>query len=72
MTGKLQQAFAKAAKLPEEEQEALGEWILQELASEERWQEAFARTQDALARMADEALAEHRQGRTQPLDPERL
>jgi hypothetical protein len=69
---KLEQAFAEARKLPATEQEALGEWILDELASERRWQEAFARSQDALAQLADEALAEYRAGRTQELDPDRL
>jgi hypothetical protein len=34
-------------------------WILEELASERRWQEAFARSADVLERLADEALAEH-------------
>jgi hypothetical protein len=68
----LAEAFAEASKLPEAEQEALAAWILAELASERRWQEAFDRSPDLLARLADEALAEHRAHQTQPLDPERL
>jgi hypothetical protein len=58
----LEKAFAEAAKLPEEEQEAFAQWLLQELASERRWDEAFAASADALAQLADEALAEHRAG----------
>jgi hypothetical protein len=69
---KLEMAFAEAAKLPEAEQEALAEWLLQELAAERRWHTAFAASTDGLERLADEALDEHRAGRTQPLDPDRL
>jgi len=72
MTELLQKAFAEAAKLPEEEQDALAAWILQELASERRWARAFAESADLLTQLADEALAEHHQGRTQPLDPDKL
>ena len=69
---KLEQAFAEAAKLPQEEQEALAAWILEELASEKHWDEMLGRSADTLAKLADEALAEHRAGKTQPLDPDRL
>ena len=56
----LEEAFAEASKLSEPEQHALAAWILQELASERRWQESLAASLDALANLADEALAEHR------------
>ncbi|MBM4329332.1 MAG: hypothetical protein FJ118_19480 [Deltaproteobacteria bacterium] len=69
---KLEKAFVAASKLPAKEQDAFAEWILEELASERRWQQAFARSGDALAKLAEEALAEHRAGRTRELDPERL
>jgi hypothetical protein len=64
MSKLLAEAFAEASKLPEAEQEALAAWILDELASERRWQEAFDCSPDLLARLADEALAEHRARRT--------
>jgi hypothetical protein len=38
-----------------------------ELASERRWADAFARSQEKLARLAQEALAEYEAGRTKPL-----
>ena len=69
---KLETAFAEAAKLPPAEQEALANWILEELASEQRWTAALARSTDALAHLADEAVTEHRVGRTRPLDPDQL
>lgn len=37
-----------------------------ELQSEERWARAFAASQDELAKLAQEALAEYRAERTQP------
>ena len=72
MTRLLEKAFGEAAKLPETEQDAVASWILEELDSERRWDEAFARSQDALSRLASEALAEHRAGETQVLDMDKL
>ena len=72
MTKLLEEAFAEASKLPEQEQDALAAVILDELASERRWDQAFAESADLLAQLADQALAEHQAGKTQVLDPERL
>ena len=72
MKAELKKAFEEAAKLPDSEQEALGQWLLEELASERRWNELFSRSSDNLAALGREALAEHRAGRTQDLDPDRL
>jgi hypothetical protein len=72
MTDLLTQAFSEASKLSEQEQDALARWILDELAHEHQWDQAFDHSHDQLARLADEALAEHRAGRTTVLDPDRL
>jgi hypothetical protein len=72
MTDLLQLAFNTASRLPPDEQDAFAKWMIHELQSEQRWNELFARSQDLLATMADEALAEHRAGRTVPLDPDAL
>jgi hypothetical protein len=72
MTNLLQQAFKKASQLPPNEQDAFGAWMLEEFRLEQRWQELFARSQDMLAKMADEALEEHKAGKTLPLDPDTL
>jgi hypothetical protein len=72
MTKLLEEAFAEASKLPEQEQDALAAVILEELASERRWDQAFADSADLLAQLADQALAEHQAGKTHVLDPERL
>lgn len=72
MTELLQKAFAEASKLPEEEQNALARALLEELASERRWDELFASSGDLLSKLAAEALEDHRAGRTQELDPNKL
>jgi hypothetical protein len=72
MTKLLQKAFDEASKLPEAEQDALGRVLLEELASDRRWEELFAGSHDLLAELADEALAEHLAGRTEEVDPEKL
>ena len=68
----LEKAISEASKLPESEQEAIGAWLLAEMESERRWAELFGKSSSVLERMADEALKEHEQGLTTPLDPDRL
>ena len=60
MTEALKRAFEAAARLSDRQQDELAAAILEELDADERWDAAFARSQDALERLADEALAEHR------------
>jgi hypothetical protein len=72
MTKLLQKAFDETSKLSEAEQNTLGRILLDELASERRWEELFAESQDLLADLADQALAQHRAGRTEKLDPDKL
>ena len=72
MTKILEKAIAEAAKLTKQEQDAFGAWMLEELASERRWDELFAKSAPTLERLADEAITEFREGRTQELDPDHL
>ena len=67
MTQLLEKALGEVAKLPESEQDAVAAMLLEELASEQRWSESFAKSQDLLAKLAEKALAEHAAGRTKPL-----
>jgi hypothetical protein len=67
MTKLLEKALGEVAKLPESEQDAVAAVLLEELASEQRWSESFAKSQDLLAKLAEKALAEHAAGRTKPL-----
>ena len=72
MTRLLEKAFAEASRLPERDQDAIAEIVLAELASEERWNELFEKSQNALAELAEEALAEYRAGKTKPLNVDDL
>lgn len=72
MTKLLEKAFEEAARLPELEQNALAKWLLEEIHSERKWARIFAESEDALERLADEAIEEKRKGNATPLDLDRL
>ena len=72
MTELLERAFKRVRALPDGEQDAIATLILEELEDEACWDKTFARTQDALAKLAAEALAEDRAGKTEVLDPDKL
>lgn len=67
MTQLLERVFAKVSRLPEE-QDAVAQRLLEELALKERWNKLFEDSQDTLAIFADEALVEHRAGKTKCLN----
>lgn len=71
MTKLLKEAFERASRLPESEQDALAAILLEEMEDEKRWQEAFRRGEAKLVQLAEEALEEYRAGRTTPLDFDR-
>jgi hypothetical protein len=68
----LKKAFEIASRLPDREQDELATAILEEMAADERWEAALAQSQQTLERLAQEALEEHRAGRTKALDPDAL
>jgi hypothetical protein len=72
VTTLLQQAFAAAAKLPAAEQDLIASRLLAELQAEDEFDRVIARSGDKLARLAAEALADHRAGQSKELDPDRL
>lgn len=72
MTRLLKKAFEKASELSEAEQDDFAEFILDELESERRWEQAFEDSQDELEQLADEALDEHEAGNSEELDSNRL
>ena len=68
MTQALSAAIATAAKLPEEERDALASILLEEMESEERWRSLFADSQNLLAQMAYQAMQDFQAGRVEPID----
>jgi hypothetical protein len=72
MTERLEQAIAQLKTLSTAQQDAIATIILAELEEEQRWDNSFARSPNLLAKLAAEAMAEHRSDKTQELDPETL
>lgn len=72
MSKLLERAMKKARRLPDAEQDAIATIILEELEDEARWEQAFSKSQDALAKLAAEAMEEDRKGETKELDPDSL
>ena len=68
MTQALTSAVAEAAKLPPHEQDALAAILLEEISSEQRWSQSFAKSEGLLESLAAEALSDLRDGKTRPLD----
>jgi hypothetical protein len=64
MGDKLKEAFGRASKLAEDEQDAFAPFLLAELADESHWQEQYARSTDALTALANEARREFDAGET--------
>jgi hypothetical protein len=72
MTELLKKAFDEASRLPREQQDAIASLLLKELQSDRHWDRAFENSQDALAKLANEALAEDERGDTEDLNPSSL
>lgn len=73
MTALLQKAFAKLQRLPEAEQDHVAVMILAQVEhGDSAWDRSFAESQDMLAMLADEAIAERKRGETEPLDINRM
>lgn len=69
----LKQAFEKASQLPEEEQNFIARWLIRAIESDSQlWDAAFASSIEKLDELGEQALAEYRAGRTEPLDPDKL
>ena len=68
MTHALMSAVAQAEKLPPAEQDVLAAILIEEIESEQRWSQSFARSEHMLEALAAEALAEFKAGKAEPLD----
>ena len=67
MTRLLERALSQVEKLPASEQDAVAAVVIEDPASERRWSESFAKSEDVLAALGEKALAEHAGGQTKLL-----
>jgi hypothetical protein len=72
MTELLEEAIAKVQQLPPSEQDAIAQLILDELADEQQWNQAFERSQEALSRLAAQVRADIQAGKVKPLGMDEL
>lgn len=72
MTQSLEKAILEIKKLPDEEQDAIAAVIMAELKSERQWDNAFENSRAELDQLAEEALKEYSDNKTEPLDPEQI
>ena len=67
MTRLLEKAIARVARLPRADQDAIAAIILDELLDEDKWDLAFARSQDKLAKLAEKVREDIRAGRVKKM-----
>ncbi len=72
MTQSLEKAILEIRKLPDEEQDAIAAVIMAELKSERQWDNAFENSRAELDQLAEEALKEYSDNKTELLDPEQI
>jgi hypothetical protein len=69
MTQRLEQAISELQQLPEPAQDAMAALILEQIADDAVWDDAFARSQSQLSKLADKARADITAGRVRRLSP---
>ncbi len=72
MTQLLEKAVTKVSKLTATEQNAIATMILEELADEERWEMAFAQSQDQLAKWAEKVRQDIKTGQVRKIELDEL
>ncbi|MGH7177188.1 MAG: hypothetical protein ACREJC_07405 [Tepidisphaeraceae bacterium] len=72
MTKLLEEAFSQASKLPPEEQDAVAARLLQELADDRQWDDAFEKSQDQIAKMAKKVRRDVQTGKTRQVGIDEL
>lgn len=72
MTELLEQAIDYIKGLDVDKQDAIATLIMEELEDDVKWDATFASSQNLLADLAAEAMAEYNAGQTQVLNPETL
>lgn len=72
MTRLMEKVIRQLQDVPESQQDRLAEFLLHELAEDERWARTTVDHADKLKKLIDNVLADDTQGKCEPLDPERL
>jgi hypothetical protein len=72
MTRLMEKAVEALRSLPEEQQDAVADFVLSEIESDRQWAATSLQHANKLRKLADEAREDFRAGRTSELDPERL
>lgn len=72
MTLLLDKAIAAVQELPPEKQDAIASLIFEELSDDKKWDDSFAQSQDALAKLAAKARADIRSGKTKSIGIDEL
>jgi hypothetical protein len=72
MTQLLEQAVARVKELSDEQQNTIAAIILQELEDDLKWEQAFANSQDQLAKWEEKVQADIRAGRVKKMGIDEL
>jgi hypothetical protein len=68
MTILLEKVIDRVSVLPAKKQNAIAHLLLAEMDAEAQWDESFKSSQPELSKLASDALAEHRRGKTRSMD----
>jgi len=68
MTTLLEKAIDRVSVLPAKKQNAIAHLLLAEMDAEAKWDKSFKSSQTELSKLAGDALAEHRKGKTRAMD----
>ena len=68
MTILLEKAIDRVSVLPAKKQNAIAHLLLAEMDAEAQWDKSFKSSQSELAKLASDARAEHRRGKTRSMD----
>jgi hypothetical protein len=72
MTKLLEQAFSQAKLLPDQQQDAIAQLLLEEMQADHQWDELLGSQPEKLRKLADQAWLEHESGKSEPLDPDAM
>jgi hypothetical protein len=67
MTILLEKAIDRVSVLPAKKQNAIAHLLLAEMDAEAKWDKSFKSSQPELAKLASDAITEHRRGKTRSM-----